>query len=233
MEEALVQGESYTREEIGLKYGQYPDKYIPYTDEDTLWYTYSVKSVAEYALRDGHLFKRQLDAHTKCILHPPLGLDVSMAEGDEDTAEMRNRTISQVVGFATSKLGFFPSMTVVANPIVVSAVCGFWQARGLSPWTIKLRIQHMSQAFKFVKSKYCPRQNDWEEEHLKLTEDWYKNLIAKALAEAKKHPKRDHNQHLWEAWDFATKDWVAFLMRFKVNISFGNNSTKRLKELNP
>ncbi len=139
-----------------------------------------------------------------------------MGDGDETTVEMRNRTLSQFVGFCFSKLGLTTSITHVLNPVAVAAACGFWEARGLSPATIKIRVQHLTQAAPFVSSKYCPKQQDWSREHLAQCHEWFKKLSAKALADYSRAPKKTHNVHLHEAFLFATKDWVAFLVEFKV-----------------
>lgn len=104
----------------------------------------------------------------------------------------------------------------------MAAIIGFWKARGLSPHTIKLRVQHITQAQGFITSRYCPKQPSYVPPHEDVDESkaWWKNLSAKVLAEAMKAPKHPFNMHLWEAWEFARLDYIAFLSELKVrNIS--------------
>lgn len=206
----------YTVKILESKYGCFPDHYIPFPQGEELWYRYSVKSVCPQALTPGHIFNDQIKAYTKYILKPPLGGHGSMDDGDETTVEMRSRTLCQYIGFCYSKLELPPNITHVLNPVAVSAACGFWEARGLSPATIKLRVQHLTQAAPFVSSKYCPRQQEWSRSHLSQCQSWFKKLSAKALADYSKAPKKTHNVHLHEAFDFSSKDWVAFTLEFKV-----------------
>jgi len=65
-------------------------------------------------------------------------------------SQMRSRTIQQVVGFGYLHLHTGPTMTVLLDKAVVTAVLGFWKARDLSPHTIKLRVQHITQAQAFI-----------------------------------------------------------------------------------
>lgn len=118
-------------------------------------------------------------------------------------------------------------MAVVTDPVVVAAVCGFWEARGLAPMTIKLRVQHMTQCTTFVGTRYCPTvptvavSPTIKEEQ----QDWFRRLSAKALADAQRQPKKLYNVDLWEAWEFATRDYVAFLVEFQVCGKVVDNQT--------
>ncbi len=182
-----------------------------------MWMRYSVKSVCPRALAHGHLYHDQLQAHAKVILNPPLGWKGKMEPGDQTTVDMRNRTISQFVGFCYSKLGMSPNITHVMNPVAVSAACGFWKARGLAPATIKLRVQHIVQAVPFAHSKYCPKQQEWSQAHITQMDEWCKKLSAKALSDYQRSPKKGFNVHLQESWDFAREDWIKFLVAFQVD----------------
>ena len=53
------------------------------------------------------------------------------------TVQMRNGIIQQVVGFGYLHLHTGPTMTVMLDKAVVTAVLGFWKANDLS---IKLRV---------------------------------------------------------------------------------------------
>lgn len=138
--------------------------------------------------------------------------------------ESHNQSLAcclQVVGFAHKHLGMSPSMTVVQDPVVVTAVVGLWKGRGLSPWTIKVRVQHIVQAQAFVSSRYCPKEAGWTDcFNTQQAKCWYKNLGAKVLAEAEKHPKKMFNVGLWEAWQHARTEYVAFVLEFKVRTPF-------------
>lgn len=120
----------------------------------------------------------------------------------------------QVIGFATKHLGLAPTIVYIKDPIVVAGVCGFWRDRGLAPMTIKIRVQHIVQATSFVDSGYCPGAQGTTMSN--QTKKWFANLSAKALAEAGRQPKKLYNVALWEAWEFATSDYLAFLAAFKV-----------------
>lgn len=126
------------------------------------------------------------------------------------------RTLHQVVGFATLHLGLGSSLTSVADPVVVACVVGFWKARGLAPHTIKLRVQHITQAVSFVSSNYCPKEAGCRMLSETSTHLWFQNLSAKVLAEAKKSPKKLYTVELWEAWVFAKEDYIAFLEEIQV-----------------
>ena len=211
----------YTLQGLREEHGQYPDDYIPFSNDDELWLPYSAKAVCGAALLPDHLLHDQLKAYHTYMVKPPLGGHGPMAGVDQDTAEMRTKSMAQVVGFCTSKLSMAPSLGVLLDPVAMAVVCGFWRARGLSPMTIKLRVQHITQGVPFVTSRYCPKErghSGWSQDHINQTQAWYKKLNAKALAEAERAPKKEYNVGLWEAWEFARKDYVAFLLELKVRI---------------
>lgn len=238
--------QQYTYQRLVATYGAIPDAYIPFTEESQLWMPYSAKSVCPEALEVDHSLAKQLRAHTSYLINPPLGGVSSMAGVDEETASMRNRTLCQVVGFAHHYLGLEPSLAViqvgawtcsqfdtvwlalhppptpppcVQDPVVVAGVCGFWEARGLAPMTIKLRVQHITQGTSFVDTRYCPKGPGAQRVGVATQaqlQAWFKRLSAYALAEADRQPKRLYNVELWEAWDFAIQEFVGFMVQFKV-----------------
>lgn len=129
------------------------------------------------------------------------------------------------MGFATKFLDLEPSVTLLRNPVVVAGVVGFWEARGLAPMTIKLRVQHIRETSSFVATRFCPKsaayRPDTAEEAI-LINAWFKRLSAKVTAEAERQPKKLYNVELWEAWDFATREWVAFIRELQVGASFSH-----------
>ena len=126
------------------------------------------------------------------------------------------RTLCQVVGFANLFLGQRASLTCVADPVVVACVVGFWKARGLAAYTIKLRVQHISQASHFVESNYCPKEDGWQGKKGLYPRLWFKNLSAAVLAEAQRSPQKLYSVELWEAWEFAREDYLRFVEEVQV-----------------
>lgn len=102
--------------------------------------------------------------------------------------------------------------------MVIAALVGFWQERGLAPMTIKMRLQHITQAAAFVNTSYCPKErgDKWSQAQITKTKAWYKRISAWALKEAERQPTKLYSVGLWEAWEFARKDYVAFCMELKV-----------------
>lgn len=128
----------------------------------------------------------------------------------------------QVVGYATKFLNLAPDLTVLRDPVVVAGVVGFFQARGLAPMTVKLRVQHITQGSSFVSTRFCPQPRGCSVESAEVASQittWFKKLSAKVLEEAQKQPKKLYSVELWEAWDFATRDWVAFVQEFQVSVA--------------
>lgn len=126
----------------------------------------------------------------------------------------------QVVGYATKFLNLAPDLAVLRDPVVVAGVVGFFQARGLAPMTIKLRVQHITQGSSFVPTRFCPKARAYTvetAEETALINNWFKRLSAKVLEEAQRQPKKLYCVDLWEAWDFATYDWVDFVQEFQVS----------------
>lgn len=147
------------------RYGPSPDYYIPFpgSDGDRLWLRYSAKSVCPQHLEAAFILHQQLEAHSRYLINPPLGGEAPLGGVDEETVKMRNKTILWVVGVSHMHLN----------------------TGGLSSHTVKLRVQHITQAKASIASGYYPKQPSYVSPNVNVDESkaWCKNLNAKVLVE--------------------------------------------------
>ena len=89
--------------------------------------------------------------------------------------------------------------------------------------TIKMRLQHIIQAASFVNTNYCSKERGerWGQAKMDQCKTWYKRVASYALAEAERQPKKLYSVSLYEAWDFAVKDFVEFAQELKVGAPTG------------
>jgi hypothetical protein len=213
----------------------FPNSYIKCNlSTNAISLPYSIDSVAKEELKITSTYGQQIKAYYKYIVNPPLdkkslkGSKSKMEPVAPSTAKVRLRSINHFIGYLVLHLNLGATMEHILVPDYVAQYWGFLLARinnkgeaGLTPDTIKLRMQHLDQAIEFVISQHCPPKTKLKrsKEYMEALVSWYTNLMSTCLAKCKAKisiPKHDITT-LWRCWEYSEVEMKTWVQDFVVS----------------
>lgn len=184
----------------------------------------------------GTFWDVQKTAFYRCLrTHIPAGS--GFKKNSLQNLNEKYKSLDEGAGMAYKFLNATPaSFDFVMHPDQVARLLGIYRAKGnVTPATMKKLLDHWRVVSDFVGTEYCPRDINgtcyaYSKAYREKLDVWYGDMSKKLKDEKdvllkRKIPEEERPVHLFEVWEHAKSQWLAWCKKYKVGGQFPSTCT--------